>query len=87
MSRGPQMCRGSCIEGQASMDWLAPVDAYCERIAPGLLGEPLNALSNISFFLAAFFVLRSFLLEQLEFFEDAQSREHNSVFEPVLDQG
>src|SRR5438105_3902040 len=53
MSRGPQMCRGSCIEGQASMDWLAPVDAYCERIAPGLLGEPLNALSNISFFLAA----------------------------------
>src|SRR5436305_7741334 len=35
------------------MDWLAPIDAYCERIEPGLLGEPLNALSNISFFLAA----------------------------------
>jgi hypothetical protein len=35
------------------MDWLAPIDAYCERIEPGLFGEPLNALSNISFFLAA----------------------------------
>src|SRR6266545_2597160 len=35
------------------MDWLAPIDAYCERIGPGLLGEPLNALSNLSFFAAA----------------------------------
>lgn len=29
------------------------VDAYCERLAPGLWGEPLNALSNLAFLLAA----------------------------------
>lgn len=30
------------------------VDIYCERLAPGLIAEPLNAISNISFFFAAF---------------------------------
>jgi hypothetical protein len=34
------------------------VDAYCERVAPGLLGEPLNAVTNIAFFIAAWLVLR-----------------------------
>lgn len=29
------------------------IDLYCERLAPGLLGEPLNALSNVSYFIAA----------------------------------
>src|ERR687893_2015096 len=29
------------------------MDAYCERVGPGLLAEPLNALSNVSFLLAA----------------------------------
>jgi hypothetical protein len=34
--------------------WRADMmDVYCERIGPGLLAEPLNALSNISFLLAA----------------------------------
>jgi hypothetical protein len=41
------------------MDWWAPIDAYCERVAPGLLGEPLNALSNISFFLAALWAAKA----------------------------
>src|SRR5262245_60794366 len=35
------------------MDWLAPIDAYCERLGPGLAAEPLNAVSNASFFIAA----------------------------------
>jgi len=35
------------------MEWTAPIDAYCERLAPGLLAEPLNALSNLAFFVAA----------------------------------
>ena len=35
------------------MDWTAPIDAYCERIAEGLFGEPLNAISNLAFFVAA----------------------------------
>jgi len=34
------------------------VDLYCERLAPGLLGEPLNALSNVAFFIAAWLVAR-----------------------------
>src|ERR687894_2551278 len=34
--------------------WRADLmDVYCERVGPGLLAEPLNAVSNISFLLAA----------------------------------
>lgn len=33
--------------------FLTMIDAYCERTGPGLLGEPLNALSNASFLIAA----------------------------------
>ena len=29
------------------------VDGYCERVAPGLWGEPANAVSNVAFFVAA----------------------------------
>jgi ceramidase len=34
------------------------VDLYCERLAPGLVGEPLNTLSNVAFFIAAWLVAR-----------------------------
>jgi hypothetical protein len=34
---------------------MAPMDLYCERIAPGLLGEPLNALTNAALLIAAWF--------------------------------
>jgi hypothetical protein len=34
------------------------VDIYCERTAAGLLNEPLNALSNLSFFIAAWLLWR-----------------------------
>ena len=34
------------------------VDIYCERTAPGLLNEPVNALTNLAFFAAAWLVLR-----------------------------
>lgn len=35
------------------MDWFTAVDIYCERTAPGFWNEPLNAISNLSFILAA----------------------------------
>ena len=35
------------------MYWSAPIDLYCERLAPGLLAEPLNAISNLAFLIAA----------------------------------
>jgi Ceramidase len=35
------------------MDWTAPVDLYCERIGPGFWAEPLNAVSNAAFLVAA----------------------------------
>ncbi len=35
------------------MDWTQSIDAYCERTDPGLWSEPLNALSNLAFLLAA----------------------------------
>lgn len=38
------------------MDWLASVDAYCERLGPGYWAEPVNALTNAAFVLAAMLV-------------------------------
>jgi hypothetical protein len=35
------------------MAWNEQVDLYCERLAPGLWGEPANALSNLAFIIAA----------------------------------
>jgi hypothetical protein len=35
------------------------MDTYCERCGPGFWAEPLNALSNVSFLIAAFFAWRS----------------------------
>lgn len=34
------------------------IDNYCERVAPGLLGEPLNAVTNLAFMIAAFWLWR-----------------------------
>ncbi|MDF2234016.1 hypothetical protein P2H44_15760 [Albimonas sp. CAU 1670] len=34
-------------------DWTAAIDAYCERLDPGFWAEPLNAVSNLAFVLAA----------------------------------
>jgi hypothetical protein len=35
------------------MDWTAPIDLYCERVAPGFWNEPLNAVTNAAFVVAA----------------------------------
>jgi Ceramidase len=35
------------------MAWTDPIDAYCERLGPGLLGEPANTFSNLAFLAAA----------------------------------
>src|SRR5262245_12840127 len=40
------------------MDWFAPIDDYCERLGPGLAAEPLNAVSNLAFFIAAVWAAR-----------------------------
>ncbi len=34
------------------------IDLYCERSAPGLFEEPLNLLSNLAFFVAAYLIAR-----------------------------
>jgi len=33
--------------------WLEAIDGYCERLGPGLLAEPLNAVTNAAFVIAA----------------------------------
>ena len=38
------------------MDWTAAVDAYCERLGPGLWAEPVNAVTNAAFIVAALWV-------------------------------
>lgn len=35
------------------MDWWRPVDLYCERTDPSFWAEPVNALSNVAFLIAA----------------------------------
>ena len=40
------------------MDWLAPVDAYCERTGPDYWSEPINALTNLAFIIAALVMAR-----------------------------
>lgn len=36
------------------------IDLYCERTGPGLAAEPLNALSNVAFFVAAWLAWRRY---------------------------
>lgn len=40
------------------VDWWAAIDSYCERTGPDFWSEPLNALSNLSFVVAAVVVWR-----------------------------
>lgn len=40
------------------MEWAAYIDGYCERLAPGLWAEPLNALTNAAFVIAAYVMWR-----------------------------
>ena len=35
------------------MNWTAPVDIYCERVGPAFWAEPINAVSNAAFIIAA----------------------------------
>jgi hypothetical protein len=35
------------------MDWLEPINAYCERTGPDYWSEPVNALTNAAFLIAA----------------------------------
>lgn len=35
------------------MSWLSPVDAYCERTGPDYWSEPVNAVTNLAFLIAA----------------------------------
>ncbi len=36
------------------MDWSRAVNSYCERTDPGFWSEPVNALTNAAFLVAAF---------------------------------
>ena len=40
------------------MNWFEAVDGYCERLDASFWSEPLNAITNIFFLLAAMWVLR-----------------------------
>ena len=40
------------------MDWTRQLDGYCERLAPGFWAEPLNAVTNLAFIIAALIMWR-----------------------------
>lgn len=53
------------------MGWLiAPVDIYCERLGPAFWAEPINAISNASFFIAAWLLLGSLSPTQQTYRQD-----------------
>jgi hypothetical protein len=35
------------------LDWTRPIDGYCERLGPGYWAEPINAVTNAAFLIAA----------------------------------
>jgi hypothetical protein len=46
------------VDAELVLGLRAYVDQYCERTAPGLWGEPLNAVSNLGFFITAWAIWR-----------------------------
>ncbi|CUJ85563.1 Ceramidase [Ruegeria denitrificans] len=40
------------------MDWFQEIDGYCERLSPAYWAEPINALTNAAFLIAAFVMWR-----------------------------
>lgn len=38
--------------------WATPIDLYCERLDPSFWAEPVNALTNVAFFVAAWAAFR-----------------------------
>ncbi|WP_170409583.1 ceramidase domain-containing protein [Ruegeria atlantica] len=40
------------------MDWLQEIDGYCERVSPAYWAEPVNAVTNAAFLIAAFVMWR-----------------------------
>ena len=40
------------------MDWTRSIDGYCERLGPGYWAEPVNAITNAAFLIAAFVMWR-----------------------------
>ena len=40
------------------MDWIAPIDGYCERLGPGLWAEPVNLATNAAFLIVALVMWR-----------------------------
>ena len=38
------------------MDWQTPINAYCERLDPSFWSEPINAVTNLAFIIAALYV-------------------------------
>lgn len=40
------------------MDWTSAIDGYCERLGPAYWAEPVNAITNLAFILAAVLLWR-----------------------------
>lgn len=46
------------MQGKVAMNWFAPINAYCERTGPEYWSEPVNAITNAAFLIAALVMLR-----------------------------
>ena len=40
------------------MDWMHEIDGYCERLSPAYWAEPINAVTNAAFLIAAYIMWR-----------------------------
>ncbi len=50
---GPLCCNYSPLMG-GHVDWFQQINAYCERADPSYWAEPVNAVTNLAFIIAAF---------------------------------
>ncbi len=55
------------------MDWLKPIDLYCERLGPEFWAEPINAVTNIFIFLSGVFGF--YIISKIE-----KRRDKNTTF-------
>ena len=46
------------MQGKVAMNWFAPINAYCERTGPEYWSEPVNAVTNAAFLIAALVMMR-----------------------------
>ena len=58
LATGPLVTGKTATAGEIMSRWLTPLDNYCERTGPEFWSEPINAVTNAAFVIAAYLAWR-----------------------------